>query len=349
MNRPILLALMAMVLGVGRAPALAQTQAVRLPVGVQDVVKLAHGGIGDEVILAHLRSVGATYKLSADQILYLRDQGVSQAVIKALLADGGVPVPGNAAPSTPVPVAPTLNAAPLAAAPAAPPPVVSAPAPAPVDFNYFHDQLAPYGTWVQVSGYGWCWRPAVVVADPWWRPYCDHGYWTYADAGWCWQTDYAWGRWVFHYGRWYRSDLGWVWVPGCDWAPAWVCWRQAEGYCGWAPLPPGAVFRAGVGLMYEGRVAVDVGFGLGPDAFVFVGYDRFWDHDLHRFLLPRERLETVFVRSTIRNGYRVEQGHFFVEGLGRERMETLTHRRQRTQEAERDGGFRGRGEFDRRR
>ena len=32
-----------------------------------------------------------------------------------------------------------------------------------VNFDYFHDQLAPFGTWVQVAGYGWCWHPDAAI------------------------------------------------------------------------------------------------------------------------------------------------------------------------------------------
>ena len=178
---------------------------------------------------------------------------------------------------------------------------------------------------MDVPGYGLCWRPSVEAGDPFWRPYCDHGHWVYTDDGWTWQSDYPWGNIAFHYGRWYRDSLGWVWVPGYNWAPAWVCWRQTDGYCGWAPLPPAAVYRAGVGLWFGGRVAVDVDFGLGPDDFTFVAYDHFWDYNLHGFLLPRERLRLVFGRSLIMNGYRLDHGRFVVEGIGRERMALLTH------------------------
>lgn len=275
-----------------------------LPPGVQDVVKLAHAGMGDDVILAQVRSAGASYALNADQIIYLKDQGVSEAVIKALL-------PGNV---------PAVSTTPTAT----PPPVVETAASPPVDFNYFHDQLAPYGSWVEVEGYGQCWRPA-AAADPNWRPYCDRGHWIYTDAGWCWQSDDTWGDIVFHYGRWYPASVGWVWVPGYDWAPAWVCWRHTEDYCGWAPLPPGAVFKAGVGLMFGGQLALDVDFGLGWSAFTFVPFDHFWDHDVHAFILPRGRADVVFRSSIVMNGYRMDHGHFIVEGLGHERVATLTH------------------------
>ena len=52
--------------------------------------------------------------------------------------------------------------------------------------EYFHEQLAPYGAWVHVPDYGWCWRPTVAVANVNWRPYYDNGRWVYSDHGWYW-------------------------------------------------------------------------------------------------------------------------------------------------------------------
>lgn len=294
----------------------AQTQPVSLPPGVQDVVKLAHAGLSDEIILTQIKSTGAMYNLTADQIIYLSSQGVSQPVIKALL-------PANAAvPATPPPaVSPGMAVSPPAAiAPGIP----GAPAVPAANYDSFHSQLAPYGSWIQSDVYGSCWRPS-VASDPAWRPYCDQGHWIYTDSGWSWQSDYPWGNIAFHYGRWYRGDLGWVWVPGYDWAPAWVSWRRTDRYCGWAPLPPAAVFKAGVGLTFGGAVVVDADFGLTTDAFTFIGYDHFWDHDFRPYLLPRDRVEVVFRDSHVMNGYRMDHGRFIVEGLGRDSMATLTH------------------------
>ncbi|MGA2865029.1 MAG: DUF6600 domain-containing protein [Verrucomicrobiota bacterium] len=340
----------------------AQTAAVNLPPGVQDVVKLVRAGISDDVVLAQVKNTGASYSLTADQIIYLRDQGVSQAVIGALLGSGnaavpvnptpapaapagGAPVPASSSPPSALPPPAGLYApAPLAAAAPALPAVSTPPA---VSLDSFQSQLAPYGTWMQVPGYGLCWRPAVAAADPYWRPYCDQGHWLYTADGWFWQSDYPWGDIVFHYGRWYRDSLGWIWVPAYDWAPAWVCWRRAEGYCGWAPLPPSARFKVGVGLWFGGRLAVDVDFGLGLEMFTFVPYDHFWDHDLRLRLLPRERAQLIFRRSIIMNGYRVDHGRLIVEGLGRERMAALTHREIRVEEARmRDSRTRERGELE---
>ncbi len=50
-------------------PAAAQTPPPTLPPGVQDVVKLARAGLSDDVILAQIKSAGASYALTADQII----------------------------------------------------------------------------------------------------------------------------------------------------------------------------------------------------------------------------------------------------------------------------------------
>ncbi len=360
MNRHVITTFMAVGLLVSTATVdcLAQT-ASNLPPAVQDVVKLVKANLGEEVVLAHIRNTGGHYSLSADQIIYLHDQGVTQSEITELLNTGsGSPntappsVPATT-PSIPAPApvpAPTSAPAPspqYAPAPVVPPAPVAPAAPPAASVDSFQAQLSPYGTWIDVPGYGLCWRPSVAAFDPNWRPYCDQGHWVYTADGWCWQSDYPWGDIVFHYGRWYRDSLGWVWVPGYDWAPAWVCWRRAEVYCGWAPLPPAAVFRSGVGLWYNGRVAVDVDFGLGVEMFTFVPYDRFWEQNLHAWLLPRERVELVYRRSVILNGYRLEHGRFIVEGLGRERMAALTHHEVR-EEAVTRGAIRRHEEAERR-
>ncbi len=263
--------------------------------------------------MAQVKSTGATYNLSADQIIYLSKSGVSQNVIRTLIGNNGpgatvpVPPPQPSAPAWPSPMA-VPQAPPMAPAP------VVAPGPPGINYDSFHDQLAPYGSWVQEPGLGWCWRPTVAAVDIGWRPYGNAGHWIYTDEGWSWESDYPWGGVAFHYGRWTRDGISWVWVPGYDYAPAWVTWRHAEsdGYVGWAPLPPAAVFRAGVGLEFGGRVALDVDFGLAPDAFIFVGYDHFWDRDLHGYFLPRDRVDFLWHHSVVLNGYRFDSRPVFL-------------------------------------
>lgn len=208
-----------------------------------------------------------------------------------------------------------------------------------VSLEYFHAQLAPYGTWVEVPGYGQCWCPTKVIAatpDRDWRPYYDNGHWEYTENGWFWVSDYDWGDIPFHYGRWIRAaGYGWLWVPDLTWGPAWVCWRQAEadGYIGWAPLPFGAVWIDG-GWRFRGRVVTDVNFdfGLGEDFFVFVGRDHFHEHYFrvpsrrdYAFHVRREVVHGFYGRTVLRNEFhKDEHGRLVNEGLGRKRVEELT-------------------------
>lgn len=300
-----------------------------LPPGVQDIVKLKQAGLSDDVILSQIKNSGATYNLSADQIIYLKNQGIGDAAIRALISGSG----SAAAPAAPTPVTTTPPPPPVTdtAPPAAPVTAVPPPTAPPTDassapnLDAFRAQLSPYGQWVDVPGYGLCWQPTVALADPMWRPYLDSGHWSYTDAGWSWDSDYPWGNVAFHYGRWFRHDHVWTWAPGYDWAPAWVSWREADGYSGWAPLPPAAVFRPGLGLYFNGSLAVDVDFGLGPEDFTFVSYDHFWDHSLRPFFVPHDRVVVFFNHSHVLNGYRMDHGRFVVEGLGHDHMFAVTH------------------------
>jgi hypothetical protein len=115
--------------------------------------------------------------------------------------------------------------------------------PPPEVTTIYESDLNPYGSWVDVNGYGQCWVPNNRPAG--WEPYTV-GYWADTDYGWTWVSvddESQWGDVTYHYGRWYSApSVGWVWIPGTTWAPAWVAWREGGGYCGWAPLPPQAGF-----------------------------------------------------------------------------------------------------------
>ena len=330
----------------GHAQSAPATQSPQL----QEVVKLTQAKMTDDVILAYIKNSGAAFNLTADDILYLNSQGVSQPVISALLqskTSAPAPAPAYApvaAPSTP---APTVAAAqpppysapgqvspyPTAAAPyPAPAPEVAAPSEPPpgseVTLPYFQAQLAPYGAWVDIPGYGPGWVPSVQGTVPDWRPYFNGGHWVYTDDGNFWQSDYPWGEYTFHYGRWMKDiRYGWVWIPGYNWAPAWVSWRHAEGegFCGWAPLGPDVRFEAGVGLMWRGRVAVDVDFGIAPDLYVFVPFDHFWAHDYLGFRAPFWRVPLLFRGSVLDNHFVFAGGRFVFGGIGRERLAVFTH------------------------
>jgi len=347
----------------------AQTAPSNFSPDLQEVVKLSQAHMSDDVIVNFIKSSGKSYRLNANDILYLSELGVSQGVISALqtASSGGSPAYQNPA-TVPLPTTPPppLQVQPLPApAIAYPPPPAPAvpvvdmqqeqraailrdngpPAPAvPVvdmqppaqepSFDYFHDQLAPFGTWVNVGGV-WYWHPdQAIAANPDWRPYYDMGQWVETDNGLFWQSDYTWGDIPFHYGRWVLDPVrGWLWAPDYTWGPSWVYWRHAEadGAIGWAPLPVGAVFVGGA-LMFNGvAVTADFDFGLGDGFFVFVGYDHFHEgffrmrgHE-YAFHVPRERVREFYGRSVIRNNFRRdEQGRFVNDGIGRDRIERLT-------------------------
>ena len=101
----------------------------------------------------------------------------------------------------------------------------------------FEEPLASYGRWLDTPEYGRVWQPSDQPAG--WRPYGSDGQWIYTSYGWTWSSYQPWGWACFHYGNWfYRPSCGWVWIPGTVWAPAWVEWRECDGYVAWAPCPP---------------------------------------------------------------------------------------------------------------
>jgi len=343
--------------GYGQTPEAANPAApgqVQAPVGANlspgaaEVVRLAGSGVGDDVALAYIQNSQAPFNLSADNVLYLKDVGLSPAVTSAMLSHDsamrGQPQqappqqapPQQAPPQQYAPAAtPPVAQAPMAQAPSGPPvgqPPVAAPPPAyvsspPADVTYFYNDLSPYGSWIYLEGFGWSWQPRAVVTSPGWRPYCDGGYWVYSDAGWYWQSSYSWGWAPFHYGRWYAHPrCGWIWTPDRVWGPAWVTWRSGGDCCGWAPLPPHAEFSVGVGWRYNGvSVGVNCDFGLGVNAFAFVSFGNFCNRDLGHYRLPPAQVTTVYHQTTIINNYTVVNNNIVHRGIPIERVSAASH------------------------
>jgi hypothetical protein len=153
-----------------------------------------------------------------------------------------------------------------------------------ISVDFFYDALAPYGDWVDVEGYGYCFRPTATLEDPTWRPYTE-GAWIYTDAGWTWESDEDFGWATYHYGRWTLIQDQWLWVPGDVWAPAWVSWRADDDYVGWAPLPPEAVWSQDTGFTEY----VDVTYDIGPAYYSFVPVHFLGERHLRRYIEPWRR------------------------------------------------------------
>ena len=101
------------------APAVA---APPLAYGVSEIIQLSQAQVSDPTIVTFIKNSGNSYGLDAPQVLYLRQQGVSEAVINAMLSQ---PAPGTLpATATSAPASPENT---LAAAPPAPSTVLQDP------------------------------------------------------------------------------------------------------------------------------------------------------------------------------------------------------------------------------
>ncbi len=148
------------------------------------------------------------------------------------------------------------------------------------DYGNFYDSLSSYGSWFETPDYGYVWQP-VVVSDSNWRPY-SRGRWICTDRGWTWVSDEPFGWATYHYGRWALvRGRGWVWVPGTEWAPCWVSWRENGSHIGWAPLPPETMAYRN----HRWDSSVDVQFGISAGWFNFVEY-RHFGSPLYQYCLP---------------------------------------------------------------
>ena len=80
------------------------TAAPPLAYGVPQILKLSQAGIGDDTIIAYVHNSGNSYGLDADQIIYLKQQGISDNVLTAMLNQpkaAPAPAPPAAQPAYP--------------------------------------------------------------------------------------------------------------------------------------------------------------------------------------------------------------------------------------------------------
>ena len=95
--------------------------------------------------------------------------------------------------------------------------------------------LARFGEWVVLPGYGTGWAPDVGGG---WAPYTWGRWCWYPGYGYTWISSEPWGWLPYHYGQWiYQPGYGWCWLPTSfhAWSPALVTWYRGPGWVGWAP------------------------------------------------------------------------------------------------------------------
>ncbi|TSA41146.1 MAG: hypothetical protein D4R57_00975, partial [Verrucomicrobiales bacterium] len=299
---------------------------LRISQPLNEVIRLAQAGVDEGVILTYVTNSSATFALGAEEIVYLNDLGINGGVITAMMQRDQSLKSASTIYSEQIAAAPTYVNPPQAV-------VAQETQPVYLTENYFNDSLSPYGTWIEVEGYGRCWRPTVAISSSTWRPYCDRGRWVHTDAGWYWMSDYSWGSVAFHYGRWFSHPRwGWCWWPDNVWGPSWVSWRYDSDNCGWAPLPPLSYYRPGIGFTYRDRaVGFSFDFDLGVNAFTFVQWGRFCDPRPYQHCLPRHRVNTVYYQTTPINIYGDGRDHTVINrGISTDRVREHTRAEVRT-------------------
>ena len=68
----------------------------------EDAIAMTRAGLSDDVITSHIRAHGVARPLEVNDLIYLRNQGVSDAVIKALQTSPGPAATVRPAPAPPV-------------------------------------------------------------------------------------------------------------------------------------------------------------------------------------------------------------------------------------------------------
>jgi hypothetical protein len=57
----------------------------RGPLGITDIVQMAQSHVTDDVIISQIRSTGSVFRLSANDTIWLKQNGVSDVVVKEML------------------------------------------------------------------------------------------------------------------------------------------------------------------------------------------------------------------------------------------------------------------------
>ena len=186
-----------------------------------------------------------------------------------------------------------------------------------VSYQVFYDQLSPYGQWVDYPAYGYVWLPN---AGSDFYPYQSGGRWIMTEYGWTWLSDYDWGWAPFHYGRWdYDNFYGWYWVPDNIWGPAWVIWRRAPGYYGWAPMGPGMNY----GLNYSSY------YNNYGNRWIFVNDRYFGRNNNNRRYASRDDYDMLLGKSTVINNTYVDNSRniTYISGPASSDVQGFTGRR----------------------
>jgi hypothetical protein len=146
---------------------------------VRGVIKMLNAGVPNEIVTAYIQNSAASFNLTPENIIQLKEVGVSVDFTAAMLNHDKA-LRDNPGPSAPPPP-PAVAAAPY-------PDAGTAAAPVGVSGDDIYDNLVPYGDWTYLTGYGWGWQPYGWLGYdyyPW--GWLGFGYWWNCPGrGWCW-------------------------------------------------------------------------------------------------------------------------------------------------------------------
>ncbi|MGO9587154.1 MAG: hypothetical protein ACLP2Y_13240 [Limisphaerales bacterium] len=132
---------------------------VQLSYGVSQIIQLSQAKVSDDTIANYIRNSGSSYGLDASQIVYLKQQGVSDTVINTMLNQ-----PRPVAPVAPQPAYPPASstATYVQPAPAYVPPSTVYVIPNTQAYQYYNNYYYPACGYYPY--YGGCYYPAVSFA-----------------------------------------------------------------------------------------------------------------------------------------------------------------------------------------
>ena len=193
----------------------AVSAAPQLSYGVPQVLQLAQAKVGDDVIVHYIQNSGTIYAMRADEIVYLKQQGVSETVLNAML-NQRVRLTGSTEPATaPASSATTVVASDQSYATTVPPTAYIQTVPSSTVYIIPDTQTYRYNSWYY-GGYPYSYYD--------YYPYGYYGYYDYPAVSFSFGFGNRWGGYRdggWHGGGgWYRSG-GWHnsggWHGGGGW------------------------------------------------------------------------------------------------------------------------------------
>jgi hypothetical protein len=133
-------------------PAAASQATPQLSYAVSEVVQLARANVGEDVIVNYIQNSGNAYGLDANQILYLKQQGVSDRVINTMLKQPKLAVAAQ-------PVTSSASASTAATSTATVAPTVTYVQTVPTTYYYYQPYYFPAYAWYPpvTFSFGWGW------------------------------------------------------------------------------------------------------------------------------------------------------------------------------------------------